>query len=86
VPRGGGKGGKQKKLRVEALSHRQAKRQNIPTAETQSFMADEERTPKAKLYPRNPDLDPQLVWRGKDEQDAAPLSVDTVPIYIQEKI
>jgi adenine-specific DNA-methyltransferase len=86
VPRSGGKGGKSKTKRVEALSHRQAKRQNIPTAETQSFMADEERTPKAKLYPRNPDLDPQLVWRGKDEQDAAPLSVDTVPIYIQEKV
>src|SRR6185437_16055986 len=37
-------------------------------------------------YPRNPDLDPQLVWRGKDEQDSAPLAVDTVPIYIQEKV
>ncbi len=86
MPRSGGKGAGKKKLRVEALSHKAAKRQNIPTAETQSFMAEEERRPKAKLYPRNPDLDPQLVWRGKDEQDAAPLAVDTVPIYIQEKI
>ena len=37
-------------------------------------------------YKRNTDLDPQLVWRGKDEQDAEDLTVDTVPIYIQEKI
>ncbi len=37
-------------------------------------------------YPRNPDLDTQIVWRGKDEQDAEDLIVHTVPIYIQEKI
>jgi len=30
------------------------------------------------LYPRAPSLDPQLVWRGKDAQDAEPLSVPTV--------
>jgi adenine-specific DNA-methyltransferase len=41
---------------------------------------------EASAVPRNPDLDPQLVWRGKDAQDAAPLAVDTVPIYIQEKV
>jgi len=86
VPRGGGTGGDQTKKRVEGLSNRQAQRQNIPTAETQSFLAEEERAPKARRYPRNPDLDPQLVWRGKDEQDDGPLAVDTVPIYIQEKI
>ena len=49
-------------------------------------MRQEEENAKPRLYPRNPDLDPQLVWRGKDEQDSAPLSVDTVPIYIQEKV
>ncbi len=38
------------------------------------------------LYPRDPTLDPQLVWRGKDAQDAEPLAVPAVPIYIQEKI
>lgn len=86
MPRGGGTGGDKTKMRVEGLSHKQAKRQNIPTAETQSFLAEEERAPKARLYPRNPDLDPQLLWRGKDEQNAGPLAVDTVPIYIQEKI
>lgn len=49
-------------------------------------MAEEEARAEPKLYPRNPDLDPQLVWRGKDEQDSAPLRVETVPIYIQEKL
>jgi adenine-specific DNA-methyltransferase len=59
-------------------------RKNIPTAETAALMAEEEARAEPKLYPRNPDLDPQLVWRGKDEQDSAPLRVETVPIYIQE--
>jgi adenine-specific DNA-methyltransferase len=40
---------------------------------------------KKLRWKRNPDLDPQLVWRGKDfETD--PLEVDAPPIYIQEKI
>ena len=38
------------------------------------------------LYPRNPAGDPQLVWRGKDDQDRRPLEVTAPPIYIQEKI
>ena len=38
------------------------------------------------LYPRDPSLDPQLVWKGKDEQDRQDLEVPVVPIYIQEKI
>ena len=38
------------------------------------------------LYPRDPSLDPQLVWKGKDEQDAKDLAVPVVPVYIQEKI
>ncbi|MEI6795360.1 MAG: site-specific DNA-methyltransferase, partial [Methanomassiliicoccales archaeon] len=37
-------------------------------------------------YPRDPSLDPQLVWKGKDEQDSKDLEVPSVPIYIQEKI
>ena len=32
------------------------------------------------------DLDPQLVWRGKDEQDRAALVVHAPPLYIQEKV
>ena len=38
------------------------------------------------LYPRDPSLDPQLVWKGKDEQDRQDLAVPAVPVYIQEKI
>jgi adenine-specific DNA-methyltransferase len=71
--------------RVETLKHKD-KRTNIPTEELRDFVAEEERAPKKILYPRDPSLDPQLVWKGKDEQDAKPLEVPAVPIYIQEKI
>jgi adenine-specific DNA-methyltransferase len=54
---------------VEAFKHDDAKRKNIPTAEYQSVIQKEEERPKTIKYPRNTDLDPQLVWRGKDEQD-----------------
>jgi adenine-specific DNA-methyltransferase len=37
-------------------------------------------------YPRDPSLDPQLVWKGKDEQDATDLLVDAPPIWVQERI
>jgi len=62
------------------------KRVNIPTEELRGFVAEDEITPKKVLYPRDPSLDPQLVWKGKDEQDSKPLEVPVVPIYIQEKI
>ena len=72
---------------VETLRHpADVTRRNIPTAETSALMAEEEARAKPMLYPRNPDLDPQLVWRGKDALDAEPLAVPTVPIYIQEKV
>lgn len=72
---------------IEDLQHpADVTRLNIPTAEMQSYVAADETAPKPMLYPRNPDLDPQLVWRGKDDLDPAPLQVDTVPVYIQEKI
>ncbi|NWJ49131.1 MAG: site-specific DNA-methyltransferase [Chloroflexi bacterium] len=70
---------------VDALKHKDT-RVNIPTNELQEFVAEEEQKPKTLLYPRDPSLDPQLVWKGKDEQDAAALEVPAVPIYIQEKI
>ncbi|MEP7217802.1 MAG: site-specific DNA-methyltransferase, partial [Bacteroidota bacterium] len=70
---------------VMSLTHKD-KRTNIPTKELSGFMADDERAPKNILYPRDPALDPQLVWKGKDEQDRAGLNVPAVPIYIQEKI
>jgi adenine-specific DNA-methyltransferase len=70
---------------VESIKHKDA-RTNIPTQELRGFVAVEEARPPAVLYPRDPSLDPQLVWKGKDEQDARPLEVPAVPIYIQEKI
>ena len=70
---------------ISAIKHKD-KRVNIPPQELSAFMEDEERAPKTMLYPRDPSLDPQLVWKGKDEQDREALAVPTVPIYIQEKI
>ncbi len=71
---------------VENYRHDKAKRINIPTAENQSLVPDDEKALKVLRYPRDPDLDPQLVWRGKDAEDGAPLEVASPPIYIQEKI
>ncbi len=79
---------------VESLLHAQEQRTNIPTAELETFMTDEDRRPRRGayrrpselLYPRDPTGDPQLVWHGKDEQDSRPLEVMAPPIYIQEKI
>ncbi len=71
---------------VETLKHDEAKRKNIPSAEQQSFIQKEAEQPKELRYPRNTDLDPQLVWRGKDEQDWSDLVVHAPPLYIQEKV
>jgi adenine-specific DNA-methyltransferase len=71
---------------VEALTHDEAKRKNIPTAEFQSVLKMDEQKPVRVRYPRNTDLDPQLVWRGKDEQDWSDLVVHAPPLYIQEKV
>jgi len=67
---------------VETLKHDEAKRKNIPSAEQQSFVQREQTSPKQIRYPRNTDLDPQLVWRGKDEQDWSDLVVNAPPLYI----
>jgi adenine-specific DNA-methyltransferase len=71
---------------VATLKHDEAKRKNIPTAEYQSVVEHEQENPKKIRYPRNTDLDPQLVWRGKDEQDWSDLVVQAPPLYIQEKV
>lgn len=72
---------------VEAFKHGDARRTNIPTAEYESVMGDEEKRPIQVAYERrNRDLDPQLVWRGKDEQDWSDLVVPAPPLYIQEKV
>jgi len=74
-----------KKINIDSIKHKD-KRANIPTEELRDFVADDELSPKTMLYPRDPSLDPQLVWKGKDEQDRKDLTVPIVPIYIQEKI
>ncbi|MFH1137167.1 MAG: site-specific DNA-methyltransferase, partial [Pseudomonadota bacterium] len=83
---------------VETLKHADASRKNIPTAEYQSVMGQDEKAPVAVSYQRgasgleeekerrNRDLDPQLVWRGKDEKDWSDLVVQAPPLYIQEKV
>ncbi|MBZ9557212.1 MULTISPECIES: site-specific DNA-methyltransferase [unclassified Modicisalibacter] len=83
---------------VESLTHDEATRRNIPTAEYQSVMRKDDQVPVPVSYPRgngelreekenrNPDLDPQLVWRGKDQQDWSDLVVHAPPLYIQEKV
>ena len=83
---------------VEDLVHNEAKRKNIPTVEHQSVMQHHEQAPVKVTYPRggkrlaeekaqrNGDLDPQLVWRGKDQQDWSDLVVNAPPLYIQEKV
>jgi adenine-specific DNA-methyltransferase len=76
-----------KSIEVEALKHEAASRKNIPTAEFESVMREEEKSPVQVAYARrNRDLDPQLVWRGKDEQDWSDLIVQAPPLYIQEKV
>src|SRR5579885_2006610 len=76
-----------KPIEVEALKHKEAKRKNIPTAEFESVMEETEKSPLRLAYERrNRDLDPQLVWRGKDEQDWSDLVVQAPPLYIQEKV
>ena len=71
---------------VASLKHDEAKRKNIPTAEFQSVLKPDELKPIELRYPRNTDLDPQIVWRGKDEQDWSDLIVHAPPLYIQEKV
>ena len=72
---------------VEALVHESATRPNIPSAELHPLVPEDERDPIRVAYERrNRDLDPQLVWRGKDQQDWSDLVVQAPPLYIQEKV
>jgi adenine-specific DNA-methyltransferase len=71
---------------VEALRH-DATRKNIPSAEMQPVVDEQTKAPIRVAYERrNRDLDPQLVWRGKEHQDLSDLSVNAPPLYIQEKV
>ncbi|MDM8550160.1 DNA methyltransferase [Desulfobacterales bacterium HSG2] len=72
---------------IETIKHEDASRKNIPTAEYQSVMRKDEQNPVQVAYERrNQDLDPQLVWRGKDQQDWSDLVVQAPPLYIQDKV
>src|SRR5579883_1408359 len=76
-----------KPIEVAALKHKGAKRLNNPTAEFESVMEAQEKAPVQIAYERrNRDLDPQLVWRGKDEQDWSDLVVQAPVIFTQEKV
>ena len=78
---------RQRKKTVATLRHEEASRKNIPTAEFRSVMDRSEQSPVEVAYQRrNRDLDPQLVWRGKDAQDWSDLVVQAPPLFIQEKI
>src|SRR5687768_4998325 len=80
------KSSKKKAAKTIGVIEHQDKRLNIPTGELASFVAEDEESPSTLLYPRDPSLDPQLVWKGKDKQDRQDLAVPVVPIYIQEKV
>ena len=76
-----------KTKQVEVLRHNEASRKNIPTAEYQAVLEEDDRSPIQVAYERrNRDLDPQLVWRGKDAQDWSDLVVQAPPLFIQEKV
>src|SRR5271168_2877597 len=75
-----------KQIEVDAVRHKD-KRRNIPTAELEPVMDEKDKSPIRLAYERrNRDLDPQLVWHGKDEQDWSDLIVQAPPLYIQEKV
>ena len=72
---------------IETLVHEEASRRNLPSAEHQPLMHEKEQSPVRVAYERrNRDLDPQLVWRGKDMQDWTDLVVNAPPLYIQERV
>ena len=80
---------KKKKAQIATYNHPADTRRNIPTAEVEQVMGKDKRTPITLQYERssrNNDLDPQLIWRGKDEQDQSDLVVTAPPIFIQEKV
>src|SRR5881394_1523441 len=75
------------KAKTIATLRHDAKRKNLPTVEYQSLMREADKSPVQVAYERrNRDLDPQFVWRGKDDQDWSDLVVPAPPLYIQEKV
>ena len=80
---------------IGSLTHEEATRKNIPSAEMQPVISDELKAPIPVTYARgkdefveeeqhrNRDLDPQLIWQGKTRD---PLVVPAPPLFIQEKV
>ncbi len=78
---------KRRSKTVETITHEDASRKNLPSAEHQPLMQEDDQSPLRIAYERrNRDLDPQLVWRGKDTQDWSDLVVNAPPLYIQERV
>ncbi len=78
---------KQQRKTVSNLTHDEAKRLNIPTAEYEAVLDETGRSPIQVAYlRRNSEVDPQLVWRGKDLLDWSDLVVPAPPLFIQEKV
>ena len=76
-----------KPKQVETLTHGGASRRNIPTAEFEPVLDPADREPARVAWKRrNRDLDPQLVWRGKDLEDWSDLVTPAPPLFIQEKV
>lgn len=74
-----------KKTPIEPITHA-GDRVNIPTPELAPMMDPDDAKPiKVAYQQRNPDLDPQLIWRGKDI-DQTEITVDAPPIYMQEQV
>jgi adenine-specific DNA-methyltransferase len=71
---------------IEVHKHIADRRVNIATRETAAFAHENGNGNGKVAYHRDHSLDPQLVWKGKDEQDAQPLELPTVPLHVQEKI
>ena len=73
--------------KIDAFRH-QDQRTNIPSDEHAPFVATDGAEHIMSTPPPQWDseLDPQLVWRGKDRLDDDSLAVRVVPIYIQERI
>ena len=71
-----------RKTQIDPITHDE-ERVNIPTPELEPLIDIE--PIKASYLRRNPDLDPQLIWRGKDI-DQTSITADAPPIYLQEKV
>ena len=72
---------------VETLTHGEASRKNIPTAEFEPVLDPVDQEPARVAWKRrNRDLDPQFVWRGKDLDDWSDLVTPAPPLFIQEKV